>query len=377
MSGHAPKGHHFIEISASPASLLKWLLLCVAGVLGGFAGVLSVLLAQFLLVMGGSESSDKHGISSYQASRLGGVVIVGFVLFSLIWHAKFSGYAIFTPRLGDILLISIAFFVLGLFEDLKGLLRANVRFVLMLAMLTSFLLFVPQFILVKTGVTWLDESLLTIPFLAFLFTTLGLVFFVNAFNTADGANGLISGISLFAVTGLCQIGVPGLTPLLVIAAIGCAIFMLFNIFVGRIFMGDGGAYFLGALVGFALVLVSSEQVVSPWYLLCLVFYPHADLLFSMVRRKYSGKPMFGADNGHLHNLLFARLSSITNSNRFANSLTGVIIAIMFSGLPLLLNNLVSSINWLYLYLVLWMAYFVVRAFCTAPITVQSELSCNS
>lgn len=358
-----PKGHHYLEFTATPAAILKWGLFALAGVLGGVAGILSIALAQLMLTLGGSESSEKHGISKFQASRLGGVVIVGFVIFSLVWHSTVSGFTTFSDQMGQILLISIAFFCLGLFEDIKGVLKASVRLVLMLLMLTAFLLAFPKFILVTTGISLLDSLLNQMPSVAFLFTVFGLVFFVNAFNTADGANGLISGVSLFTVIGLCQIGVDGLDQMLVMAAIGSAIFMLFNICVGQIFMGDGGAYFLGALIGVALIFVTTQQVVSVWYLLCLVFYPHADLMFSMARRKYNGLSMFGADNGHLHNLLFSRLSVMTKSHLYANSMTGLLIAVIFSGWPLLASNLFNDMNWLLFYGVLWGVYIFLRYIC--------------
>jgi len=355
--------HYFLEFSRSNSSFLRWGIFLCAGVLGGVAGLLSILLAQGLLKLGGAESAEKHGISNRLASRLGGVVIAGFVAFSLFWHEFMDTFSIINHQVAGVLILSSCYFALGLFEDLKGILKAKLRFVAMLVITVIFLMYRPDFILRYTGLGLVDEFVLaSLPF-AFVFTVVGLVFFVNAFNTADGANGLVSGITIFTVIGLIQLGIPGIGPFWASVGIGCGIFWLFNVSVGRIFMGDGGAYFLGATLGLGLLLVCNEANVSVWYLLCLVFYPHADLLFSMLRRKVSGKSLFGADNGHLHNLLYKKLSTINVVSNHANTVTGLLISIVFAGFPLLINLLYGDeVNFLVVYCLMWVCYSMIWSF---------------
>ena len=114
---------------------------------------------------------------------------------------------------------------------------------------------------------------------------------------------------------------------------GCLVFLVFNLVSGRFFLGDGGAYFLGALCGLGLIRISNSVDVSVWWLLALVFYPIADLIWSIGRRLLLGRSPFEPDNQHLHNLLFAWFDSRSMSSAAANSLTGVSIALLFSGLP--------------------------------------------
>ena len=90
---------------------------------------------------------------------------------------------------------------------------------------------------------------------------------------------------------------------------------------------------MGALCGLSLIEVSNSVDVSVWWLLTLVFYPVADLIWSVGRRVFSGRSPFEPDNQHLHNLLFVWFDSGSMSGAAANSLTGVSIALLFSGLP--------------------------------------------
>ena len=130
---------------------------------------------------------------------------------------------------------------------------------------------------------------------------------------------------------------PELMPFISAAFVGCLLFLVFNLISGRFFLGDGGAYFLGALCGLSMVVVSNTSDVSVWWLLSLVFYPVADLLWSMARRLRSGASPFAPDNQHYHNLLFAYLDSSDRSSTAANTLTGVMIAMLFSGVPAFLT----------------------------------------
>lgn len=351
--------HYFFEFRRTRSAYIRWALVVLAGIVGGVAGVASIFIAQAMLKLGGSDSADKHGISTNHASRLGGVVVFSFILLSLFWYEFILHEKMLASEQSALLIACGCFFLLGLFEDIKGLLKATVRLNAMLVIMSAFLLIKPEFMLHHTGLTMLDDWALSYAPISFLFTIFGVVFLVNAFNTADGANGLISGVSIMAIIGLIQQAL-GLTGgVLALVAMGCLIFMSFNVLVGRIFMGDGGAYFLGALMALVLVIVCNRGIESPWYLLCLIFYPHADLLFSMLRRGVAGKSLFGADNGHLHNLIYRKLASITWIGKHANTVTGLSVALVFGVMPLLIWNVIEVVNWFWVYSVQWCVYVVI------------------
>lgn len=54
---------------------------------------------------------------------------------------------------------------------------------------------------------------------------------------------------------------------------------------GKIFLGDGGAYLLGYFIAeISVLLVLRNPEVSPWFPLLVVAYPVVEALFSIYRR---------------------------------------------------------------------------------------------
>ena len=62
-------------------------------------------------------------------------------------------------------------------------------------------------------------------------------------------------------------------------------FFVWNFPAGLIFLGDGGAYFLGFYVAeLAILLLHRNPAVSPMFPLLLCIYPVFETLFSIYRR---------------------------------------------------------------------------------------------
>ena len=68
-------------------------------------------------------------------------------------------------------------------------------------------------------------------------------------------------------------------------------FFVWNFPAGLIFLGDGGAYFLGFyLAELAILLLHRNPEVSPMFPLLLCIYPVFETLFSIYRRKCAARP---------------------------------------------------------------------------------------
>jgi UDP-N-acetylmuramyl pentapeptide phosphotransferase/UDP-N-acetylglucosamine-1-phosphate transferase len=255
-----------------------------------------------------------------------------------------------------------AYFLIGVYEDLSGLLSARIRFSVMLCLGLVTVYLAPELILSSVGIGWVDFVLGTSSIGAIIFTALCIAFIPNAFNTADGANGLVAGTATLAFVGLISVAPHDLVPFLLAAVVGCLVFLVFNLISGRFFLGDGGAYFLGVLAGLSLVVVSNESDVSVWWLLSLVFYPVADLIWSMVRRLREGVSPLNPDNQHFHNLLFAWLNAGNKSPMRANNYTGLSVVAIFSGAPFLLTMLqvlsLKADEWFFLVVGQWVLYII-------------------
>jgi len=336
--------------------LSGWPLLVISGFIGGLSGILALLLSRWMARYGGLDSPDKHGISNVRASRLGGVLIVSYVLFSIAYQYISIGELIVAGTSLWVLALAGLFFSIGLFEDIKGTLSARLRLLVMLGAVAALLALNPDMLIKPVGVPVFDWFLEN-PWLATPIALLSLVFLPNAFNTADGANGLVAGISLITLLALGSADLGDLSLLLGLASISCLIFLVFNVMTAQFYLGDGGAYFLGALVGGALITASNTGVLPVWYLLSLIFYPSADFLWSICRRISRGQSPMASDELHLHNLVYARLRRLTGWQVGSNTMTGIGIAVIFAGLPYLAWLLASDrVEWLWVFLLQCLTY---------------------
>ena len=81
-------------------------------------------------------------------------------------------------------------------------------------------------------------------------------------------------------------------------------FFVWNFPAGLIFLGDGGAYFLGFMVAeLSVLLIARHTEVSPLFPLLACAYPIFETIFTMYRRKVIKGVATGAPDGiHLHTL---------------------------------------------------------------------------
>ncbi len=284
----------------------------------------------------GRDSAASHGISSVSSSRLGGVAIVMsflVVLTAMILLNPSSlgaaGDARFLPVWSTVFVCAI----LGAAEDFKAdLLSPHLRLAATLLAFGIFLWTTPSFVPDAIGVPLLD-GLFASPVLAWGACTLFCAGFINAFNMADGANGLVSGIVTitFGILFL-EYGRPIEGVLFVV----CLIFLIFNVISGWFFLGDTGSYGLGAaLVCYGLLGVANGDF-SAGFMASLLSYPCVDFLVSIIRRGRKGESPLRPDNGHLHNWLYGFYAPKFKSRVVPNSLTGLTISLCSSGVCLLI-----------------------------------------
>jgi len=334
----------------------------LASFVSGGAGFLAVASCLILSRLGGVDNPAQHGISVQSASRMGGAVIVVFLMLNLA-QQKLSGGLSLPQTYPFGLLTVLSFYLLGLIEDFVGGIAPRLRLLVMLTLAaifaaTSLNLFLGSD---KTAplVRWLGNwHSLTLPV-----AILWIAGLPNAFNIADGANGLVAGLSSVIFIALIDTGVQlGLTVAVwEILLVGTLLFLLPNVLTGKLFLGDGGAYLLGSALAVSIIVVLSVAPHLTTYYLVLMFYPLADLGCAILRRVMNGRSPLSADERHLHNYIYSRLRRRTEP-LLANSVTGLSIVALFTGVPFLLGQwlIISPWNWLWVlalqllsYLLLW------------------------
>jgi UDP-N-acetylmuramyl pentapeptide phosphotransferase/UDP-N-acetylglucosamine-1-phosphate transferase len=100
--------------------------------------------------------------------------------------------------------------------------------------------------------------------------------------------------------------------------IGAALgFLMVNYPTGKLFLGDGGAYFLGFWVSeIAVLLLVRNDSVNAWQVLSICAYPVIEVLYSIYRRKFIPKANAGSpDAMHMHTLVYRHVASrLVSSN---------------------------------------------------------------
>jgi UDP-GlcNAc:undecaprenyl-phosphate GlcNAc-1-phosphate transferase len=132
----------------------------------------------------------------------------------------------------------------------------------------------------------------------------------NAINFIDGVDGRAGGVSLLAALTFGAVfmvpGGLGPTPLLC-ACLASAIlgFLVFNAPLPRakIFMGDGGAYFLGFMLAILPLMGDGGQGLPVSYAAAVLMIPILDTTAAVWRRLRDGRRIDSPDRSHTHHKL--------------------------------------------------------------------------
>jgi UDP-N-acetylmuramyl pentapeptide phosphotransferase/UDP-N-acetylglucosamine-1-phosphate transferase len=244
-----------------------------------------------------SPFTEKHKIHSIDAVRCGGIGIylsflTGFFLFDLKYQKTF--------------MISTLAFILGLIEDLYKGINPKLRFSILVLISVLLLIIKPEIILTELRIFKISF------YIGVLFTIFAIVGFTNSINISDGLNGLSSGIILNASFFIILVSYLNkdyeTLKFITILAGSIMGFFIINFFTGRIFLGDGGAYFLGIIMAIISLYISNTyKEISPWFFLVIFSYPVTDTVFSIYRRYIKNKKIFHSDTLHMHILLNKRV----------------------------------------------------------------------
>jgi UDP-N-acetylmuramyl pentapeptide phosphotransferase/UDP-N-acetylglucosamine-1-phosphate transferase len=259
-----------------------------------------------------TSDTDMTGVQKYHVlpvPRVGGIAIVIGMLF-VAGVAGWREPGLVKP-LFLLLLAGMPAFLGGLAEDLTKNVRAVVR--LLLAMLAGAL----GYYLLNAAVVRLDiigvDWLLQFWVVSLVCTMIAVGGAANAINIIDGYNGLAAVVSVMILAGLAYVSYYLGDRLLVVASVGMmgAIggFLIWNYPRGLIFLGDGGAYFIGFMIGeLSVLLLYRHPHVSAWFPLLLCIYPVFETLFSIYRKRWlRGRSPGMPDGVHLHMLVYKRL----------------------------------------------------------------------
>ena len=294
---------------------------------------MSLVLNILVTYLWHKKAYRKLGLENYKAiqrihlnetPRLGGFIFI-LSLDSFAMYSNINENIIFLKL---ILTCLIPIIIIGLKEDLFHNVAPSVR-------LFS-LLFVGWLFSVKyrgplpdlTYVPLIGKLMLFQGSVSF-FYILSIVTIANGMNLIDGANGLCGAAVLSIMSALLFVSYKT-NDIVMLSLIFNSIllfipFMVLNYPYGWIFLGDLGSYALGLIVSmFSIIFFGRHPEISPWLAVLILIYPATEVIFSTVRRFFSGVKIYNPDKNHLHLKVYRYLRRHLVYKKMANPLVTLI-----------------------------------------------------
>ena len=223
----------------------------------------------------------------------------------------------------------LTIFFIGFFSDLNLFKSINLRFYLQFILVVLTLYFSDLYIQ-SIRIEFIDNLLNNYFFKVFL-TTFCVLILINGSNFLDGVNTLVIGYYALVLYFVSTIDSPNISfindDFINLLIFSLLILLVLNCF-NQLLLGDNGSYLVSVFVGIYLIdLTNNNVLISPYFVMNLLWYPAYETLFSIIRKVLTKKSALSPDNLHLHQLVYLYLKDKISNKYHANSLSGVMINI--------------------------------------------------
>jgi len=289
------------------------------------------------------SSAHKEFLGKNSVPVSGGILFFSFILFYLE-NLTFYDFTFY-----------FCILFVGILSDINKLSSASKRLLLQSLTIIIYIVFSNVYIN-ETRLVFLDLLLENNIYIKVLFTTLCILILINGFNFIDGANTLAGGYAFIICLGLLLFSSKKdlnyeLNNIYYLLSF-LFVFLIYN-FYSKSYLGDGGSYLISIFLAITCIKFASQfqNLMSPFFIAVLLWYPALENLFSIIRRVfYQKKNANLADNQHLHHLIYKFLKKKIKNKKICNSLTGLSInlvlfvfiyfAVIFANQTILLVSLI-------------------------------------
>ncbi len=271
--------------------------------------IFSALTAGFFRLFKLNDHSlrEKRSVHLKPTARLGGFSAIVAMLLTLT--------IVNIPLDYELVLVLSPIIFVGLLEDIG--VHTNVKFRLTIGFISCSLFFYLKGIWVYQADVPVLDFLLTYKPFALAFTAFCLVGLLNSFNLIDGMNGLATGIIILVSGAILSLSTTYSEPSIKIISLSMLAVMsglfFLNYPVGKIFLGDTGAYTFGLLIGICLITLKYRHPeISGWCLLLILFWPVTETIHSIIRRKIKRKASDRPDMMHMHHVIMRAVENLSS-----------------------------------------------------------------
>lgn len=285
--------------------------------------------------------------------RSGGLLFfVPFIILNIFLENKVS-FELLPLSIGSVIIFAVSFY-----EDLSQSLSTFIRLII-ICIGTIIYLYLTNIPEIKISIIMFLTQFKIANYILF---TLSIMLIINGFNFIDGLNGL-SSFNFFSILLSSYIIAENsndfeITNYIIYLYLISALVFFLNFPFGKIFLGDSGSYLFAFISGSILILIFSRNNELPTLLAMVVLaYPITELLFSIIRKIINKRSPLDPDIGHLHHLVFNKISG---SKFFRNNLASLLmLPIWLSPFFLTYVSLkYQHINHFYLYLIYLIFYTI-------------------
>ena len=304
------------------------------------------------------DFSKPQAFHDTPVTRSGGIaVIISLGIFFYIY------YLLYGDVLYNYIFISCSVFLIGFVDDLRINIKPLSRLGIMMLLLFGSIYILPIKIL-NIDIPFLT-SLMSSHMFSSIFVLLCFLFVINGANLIDGFNGLLT-INLIIINiilayinlnnGYLEFSILIISQIIILLS-----FLLFNFPSAKIFLGDSGAYTVGALAGLNTIITNNlNPTISSFFFCTLLFYLFFEVFFSFLRKILQNKSPIYPDDKHLHMLSFYKISSSFGKNK-GNYLNSIIINLFYFILIIpglyLLDDPQLSRYWFFILLLIYLIIY--------------------
>ena len=291
-------------------------------------------------------------------TRSGGMAaIISLSIFFYIY------YLLYSEVLYNYIFVSFSVFIVGFLDDMRINIKPLDRLIFMVILLFIFIYILPIRVLnidIPFLIPLMSSHIFSSIFVLFCF-----LFVINGSNLIDGFNGLLTMNLIIINIILAYININNenleFSILIISQIIILLSFLLFNFPSAKIFLGDSGAYTMGALVGLNTIITNNlNPEISSFFFCTLLFYIFFEVFFSFLRKILQKKSPIHPDEKHLHMLSFYKISNIYGKKK-GNYLNSIIINLFYLILIIpglyFINDTQLSRYWFFILLLIYLIIY--------------------